>query len=83
MRRSQITIGRFEQLEEVYDSDIERLEAIEETGFLLTLGGDKDCPLCGALPDAQRHVHGLKDIERATEAAQRWKSERLRGNGST
>jgi hypothetical protein len=64
-----ITIGRFEQLEEVYDSDIERLEAIEETGFLLTLGGDKDCPLCGAPPDAQRHVHGLKDIERATDAA--------------
>jgi chromosome segregation ATPase len=36
---------------------------------LLTLGGDKDCPLCGAPPDAQRHVQGLKDIERATEAA--------------
>jgi hypothetical protein len=64
-----INIGRFEQLEEVYNSDIERLEAIEEAGFLLTLGGDKDCPLCGAPPDAQQHVHGHQDIERATEAA--------------
>ena len=65
----QINFGRFEQLEEVYRSDIERLEAIEEAGFLLALGGDKDCPLCGAPPEAQRHVHGLADIEEARDAA--------------
>jgi hypothetical protein len=65
----QINLGRFEQLEEVYRSDIERLEAIEEAGFLLALGGDKDCPLCGAPPEAQRHVHGLGDIEKARDAA--------------
>jgi len=65
----QINFGRFEQLEEVYRSDIERLEAIEEAGFLLALGGDKDCPLCGAPADAQRHVHGIADIERARDAA--------------
>jgi hypothetical protein len=65
----QINFGRFEQLEEVYRSDIERLEAIEEAGFLLALGGDKDCPLCGAPPEAQRHVHGIADIERARDAA--------------
>lgn len=70
-RRAEIAInlGRFEQLKEVYRSDIERLEAIEEAGFLLALGGDKDCPLCGAPPDAQRHVHGLADIEKARDAA--------------
>jgi hypothetical protein len=65
-----INLERFEQLEAVYRSDIERLEAIEEAGFLLTVGGDKDCPLCGAPPEAQRQVHGLTDIERARDAAQ-------------
>lgn len=65
-----INLERFEQLEAVYRSDIERLEAIEEAGFLLTVGGDKDCPLCGAPPEAQRHMHGLTDIERARDAAQ-------------
>jgi hypothetical protein len=64
-----INLERFEQLEAVYRSDIERLEAIEEAGFLLTAGGDKDCPLCGARPEAQRKVHGLTDIERARDAA--------------
>jgi hypothetical protein len=70
-RRAEIRInfGRFEQLEDVYRSDIERLESIEEAGFLLALGGDKACPLCGAPPGAQRHVHGLGDIEKARDAA--------------
>jgi hypothetical protein len=65
----EINLGRFEQLERVYRSDIERLEAIEEAGFLLAVGGDKDCPLCGAPPEAQRHQHGLSDIEAARDAA--------------
>jgi hypothetical protein len=64
-----INLERFAQLERVYRSDIERLETIEEAGFLLALGGDKNCPLCGAPPDAQRHVHGLADIEKARDAA--------------
>jgi hypothetical protein len=65
----EINLGRFEQLEEVYSSDVERLDAIEEAGFLLTLGGDKDCPLCGAAPGAQRHAHGTDEIEIARDAA--------------
>jgi len=65
----QINLGRFEQLEDVYRSDIERLDAIEEAGFLLSLGGDKECPLCGAPPAAQRHVHGIEEIEKARDAA--------------
>jgi hypothetical protein len=70
-RRAEIAvnINRFEQLAEVYRSDIERLEAIEEAGFLLTLGGEIDCPLCGASPDAQKHAHGLLDIQRAADAS--------------
>jgi septal ring factor EnvC (AmiA/AmiB activator) len=35
----------------------------------LSLGGDRDCPLCGASPAAQQHEHGLRDIERARAAA--------------
>ncbi|USQ74647.1 hypothetical protein NF552_25635 (plasmid) [Roseomonas mucosa] len=65
----EINLGRFAQLQRIYQSDIERLEAIEEAGFLLTLGGDQDCPLCGASPSAQRHVHGLDEIARVQSAA--------------
>jgi uncharacterized protein with HEPN domain len=59
-RREEIEInfGRFEQLREVYQSDIQRLEAIDEAGFLLSLGGDRDCPLCGASPDHQKKAYG-------------------------
>jgi hypothetical protein len=65
----QINLGRFEQLEDVYRSDIERLGAIEEAGFLLALGGDKPCPLCGAPPSEHRQVHGIEEIEKARDAA--------------
>jgi hypothetical protein len=70
-RRSEIQLnfGRFEQLAEVYTSDIARLEAIEEAGFVLSLNGDKSCPLCGALPEDQKHSHGIEDIRRANAAA--------------
>jgi rubrerythrin len=65
-----INVGRFEQLRAIYRSDVQRLEAIEEAGFLLSIGGDRDCPLCGATPENQRHAHGLAEIEGTREAAQ-------------
>jgi hypothetical protein len=65
----EMNLDRFAQLQRIYQSDIERLEAIEEAGFLLALGGDHDCPLCGASPSAQRHAHGLDDIARTQSAA--------------
>lgn len=65
----QINIGRFEQLQDVYRSDIERLNSIEEAGFLLTLASDKPCPLCGALPEHQKAVHGIEEVEQARAAA--------------
>ncbi|MDX0977447.1 hypothetical protein GHK39_09125 [Sinorhizobium medicae] len=64
-----LNLARFAQLEEVYSSDVQRLEAVEEAGFLLLLGSEKDCPLCGAAPDAQRHDHGIADIERIRAAS--------------
>ncbi|UCA47014.1 hypothetical protein [Pseudochrobactrum sp. XF203] len=59
-----VNLSRFAQLDEVYTSDVRRLEAVEEAGFLLLLGGDKDCPLCGAVPTAQLHDHGIADVEK-------------------
>ena len=65
----QLNFGRFEQLEDVYASDIKRLESIEEAGFLLSLSGNQPCPLCGASPDDQAHSHGMDDIKRARAGA--------------
>ncbi len=64
-----IHLDRFARLSEVYDSDIERLVAIEEAGFLVSLANDKDCPLCGAKPEAQSHAEGLAQIEQVKAAA--------------
>lgn len=65
----QINFGRFEQLADVYRSDIKRLEAIEEAGFVLSLAADKPCPLCGASPEDQHNSHGIADIKKAKDAA--------------
>lgn len=65
----QLNFGRFEQLDDVYASDIKRLESIEEAGFLLSLSGNQPCPLCGASPEDQAHSHGLDDINRARAGA--------------
>ena len=65
-----LNLERFALLQKIYVSDIERLEAIEEAGFLLTLGGDRDCPLCGAEPSVQKHTHGVEEIGQVRSAAQ-------------
>lgn len=65
-----LSLDSFEQLEEVYASDIARLESIEEAGFLLSLDGKANCPVCGAPPDAQVHSHGLAEIEDVRVAAE-------------
>ncbi|MES2095910.1 MAG: hypothetical protein V4459_04060 [Pseudomonadota bacterium] len=64
-----LSLERFAQLDAVYVSDIQRLEALDEAGFLLTLGGDRDCPLCGASPDSQHHHQEVADVERVRAAA--------------
>lgn len=64
-----VNIGRFRQLRHVYDSDMQRLEAIEEAGFLLGLGNEEDCPLCGAPPESQKHVHRLIEVDKTRAAA--------------
>jgi len=65
-----LSLNSFEQLQEVYDSDVARLESIEEVGFLLGLGGERTCPVCGAPPESQEHTHGLVEIESVRVAAE-------------
>lgn len=65
-----LSLDSFEQLQEVYKSDIARLESIEEAGFLLGLDGERDCPVCGTPPELQVHSHGLAEIEAVRIAAE-------------
>lgn len=59
---------RFDELARVYTSDIDRLEGLEEGGFLLQRFATINCPLCGAAPDHQKHDHGLGGIEEQRNA---------------
>ncbi|MBB4007176.1 coiled-coil domain-containing protein [Allorhizobium taibaishanense] len=54
---------RFLDLKSTYETDIRRLEAIEEGGFLLQRFEDQPCPLCGALPGHQHKPHPLGDVD--------------------
>lgn len=61
---------RFEELARVYNSDIDRLEGLEEGGFLLQRFATINCPLCGASPDHQEHDHGLGAVEEQRHAVE-------------
>lgn len=64
-----ITLERFAKLQAVYRSDLDRLHSIEEGGSLLAALADRDCPACGASPDAQKHQHAAAEIAMAHTAA--------------
>jgi hypothetical protein len=78
-RRDEIDVhlARFSLLQEIYVSDLERLEALEETGFLLSIGSERDCPLCGATAEVQRHAHELHSVDE-TRVAANVESEKIR-----
>lgn len=57
-----IHLDRFLKLEEFYNSDIDRLESIEEAGFLLSIGGERECPLCGADAESQHHAATMSEV---------------------
>ena len=63
MSELRILIVRFEELGSIYASDIERLQGLEEGGFLLQRFAGVNCPLCGAAPSDQTHDHGLAHVE--------------------
>jgi hypothetical protein len=50
-------LSRFTLLDEHYRSDLSRLEAIAEAGFVLEQFPVERCPLCGAPHDWQDHEH--------------------------
>lgn len=61
-------LQRFYQLNSIYDSDIERLESIEQASFLLSLEG-ADCTLCGAPAEAQTIKNPLNEIVQSQKSA--------------
>lgn len=64
-----LTIERFTKLQAVYNSDLQRLQSIEEGGFVLVTMTDLDCPVCGAPSEAQKHNHAAEEIAMAHKAA--------------
>lgn len=64
-----ITLERFAKLQAVYSSDLDRLRSIEEGGSLLVAMAGRDCPVCGAPPDAQRHQHAAEELSMTHTAA--------------
>jgi len=69
-RRSRIVeidelVGRFILLDSHYQTDLDRLSAIHETGSLFVHLEQRPCPLCGALPGDQ---HLESDCKGNTEA---------------
>ena len=74
-------LARFDLLLKHYDVDEERLRAIQEGGSMFAHVAAVACPLCGALPDAQKHEEACDgDVEAIVEAAtaEITKIERLR-----
>jgi hypothetical protein len=63
-----VTLERFALLAAVYDSDIQRLESLEEGAAALLASASRPCPLCGAAPEHQREAHGLEYVERSRRA---------------
>jgi hypothetical protein len=47
--------SRFQLLDQQYTNDLKRLVAIKESGQFFVLRDPSPCPLCGALPEGQRH----------------------------
>ena len=47
--------SRFQLLDQQYTNDLKRLIAIKESGQFFVLREPSPCPLCGALPEGQRH----------------------------
>lgn len=68
-RELDLTLQRFSKLQAVYSSDLQRLQSIEEGGYVLLAMADMDCPVCGAPSEAQTHNHAAEEISMAHTAA--------------
>lgn len=83
-RRAEVgaMLERFNLLDKHYESDIERLCAIEEGGTLFNVLGSRHCPLCGAAPEHHRtNTECDGNIDAVVQAARKEiaKIESLRG----
>lgn len=65
----ELTVGRFNELDTVYDTDLKRLASIDEGGGMLLAMAARSCQLCGALPEHQFHDHGLSETQAVQTAA--------------
>lgn len=65
----ELTIGRFDELDRVYFTDLKRLESMDEGGVMLLAMAARPCPLCGAQPEHQNHDHGLLETQSVHAAA--------------
>lgn len=70
-REGLVTISRFDELERVYGSDIERLRGLEEGGALFAVRAGRPCPLCGATADAHTLTYDADQIAEARDATRR------------
>ncbi|MCU9106786.1 MULTISPECIES: hypothetical protein [Pseudomonas] len=64
-----LTLQRFAKLQAVYSSDLERLQSIEEGGYVLVAMAGMDCAVCGAPPEAQKHNRAAEEMAMAHKAA--------------
>lgn len=64
-----LTLQRFAKLQAVYNSDLQRLQSIEEGGYALVAMAGMDCSVCGAPPEAQKHNHAADEISMVHKAA--------------
>lgn len=55
-------LARFDMLKKHYDSDIKRLNAIQESGSLFVYLKTQTCPLCGTIPENQ-HANENCDVD--------------------
>lgn len=63
-------LDRFRLLDQQYSNDLKRLAAIQESGQFFVLREPMQCPLCGALPEGQRHDAACDgNVEAVTQAA--------------
>ncbi|MCR8715075.1 hypothetical protein [Stenotrophomonas indicatrix] len=65
----ELTLQRFAKLRAVYSSDLDRLHSIEEGGYVLAAIAGRDCMVCGASPDAQKHSPAADEVSMAQMAA--------------
>jgi hypothetical protein len=72
-----VLLQRFGLLDEHYESDVSRLEAIAQSGAIFSALHPGPCPFCGAPPEAQAHENACDVDPNIIEKAARSEMERI------